>query len=473
MSLRTQLAVLTGILVAATVIVVSLVAYYATRDRLRTQVDNTLVTRSQQVGDAASLPDRGPGGGGPGGGQGDNENPPDPFGALDVYFQVIDARGTIVRAPAGQQKSIEVTSADIQVANGTKRSSMHDGTASDGEHVRVLTSAGQRGEAVQVARSLTEVDRSLSGLRRILFGVGGAGIVLGALAGLLVAQRALGPVKRLREAAEHVASTEDLTASIEVRRNDEIGKLAQSFNGMLAALHESRLQQRQLVADASHELRTPLTSLRTNIEVLARSDDMEAGERQELLRDVTFEMHELSKLITELVDLASEHRPDAQSFEDVRLDEMAARLVERASRRTGMRIELDAKPALVVGNYNLLERAAGNLIDNACKWSAPDEPIDVHVADGRFEVRDRGPGIALEDRPHVFERFYRAESARSKPGSGLGLAMVKQIVDVHGGRVWTEAPADGPGAVVGFALSPVTIDEGAPIPDTQASNPAL
>ena len=228
-----------------------------------------------------------------------------------------------------------------------------------------------------------------------------------------------------------------------MRRSDEIGKLAQSFNDMLGALHESRLQQRQLVADASHELRTPLTSLRTNIEVLARADNMEAGERQELLRDVTFEMHELSKLITELVDLASEQRPDAQSFEDVRLDELAAPLVERASRRSGLRIELDAKPTLVVGNYGLLERAAGNLIDNACKWSPPDAAIEVRVGDGRFEVRDHGPGIAPEDRPHVFERFYRAESARSKPGSGLGLAMVKQIVDAHGGSVWAEAPADG------------------------------
>ena len=226
---------------------------------------------------------------------------------------------------------------------------------------------------------------------------------------------------------------------------------------MLGALHESRLQQRQLVADASHELRTPLTSLRTNIEFLMRADDLPDGERRDLLRDVRSELEELTKIVQELVELASEQRPDVQSFEDVRLDQLAASVVERAGRRSSISVNLHATPTLVVGNYGLLERAAGNLVDNALKWSAADAPIDVSVADGMFTVRDRGPGISDADRPHVFDRFYRADAARGKPGSGLGLAIVKQIIDAHGGRVWIE-PAAGGGTSAGFALQPVAIE---------------
>ncbi|HYM16657.1 MAG TPA: HAMP domain-containing sensor histidine kinase [Dehalococcoidia bacterium] len=461
MSLRTQLAVLAGLLVAVAVVAVSLAAYYAARDRLRAQVDNTLLARAAQVGDAPGLPRPA--------GDGDHGRapPPDPFGVADTFFQVIDASGTITGAPATQQIVIPVASQDLAVARGASARVLHDATTAKGVHLRVLTSPGQPGHAVQIARTLAEVDASLSGLRRILFGVGAIGVLLAGGAGLLLAQRTVRPVAKLTAAAEHVASTQDLTASIEVRRKDEIGRLALSFNAMLYALNESRTQQRQLVADASHELRTPLTSLRTNIEVLLGSGGLPEAERQALLDDVAFEMDELTKLIAELVDLASEQRPDALSFEDVRLDELAAQIVERAARRSGLRIELAAEPALVEGQYGLLERAAGNLIDNACKWSPQDAPIEVRVAGGRFEVRDHGPGIAPKDLPHVFDRFYRADTARSKPGSGLGLAIVKQIIDVHGGKVWVESAPDGTGTVAGFELPSIPIDAAPSAPPLQ------
>jgi len=282
-----------------------------------------------------------------------------------------------------------------------------------------------------------------------------------------VAQRSLRPVAKLTAAAEHVAKTQELDARIDVRRTDEIGRLARSFNEMLDALQESRRQQHQLVTDASHELRTPLTSLRTNIEVLQRSDGMPEDERRALLRDVTFELEELTKVVAELVELASDKRTDSREFEDVRLDRLAAAVVERAARRSGLSITLDAQPTLVVGSYGLLERAAGNLVDNACKWSPAGGSIEVSVADGAFRVCDHGPGIAAEDAPHVFDRFYRADAARSKPGSGLGLAIVKQIIEAHGGTAWVEAAAGG-GTVAAFRLAPVvmeTVGEVAPARD--------
>jgi len=461
MSLRTQLTLLTAVSVALAVVAVSLAAYFAARDRLLGQIDQTLHSRAEAIENGRGLPR--PGGGEPEG----VPRPRDPFGQTDTFFQVINISGNVVAAPAGQQGKIPVNDEDIAVAKGTQDAYMHDVTSGD-LHLRVLTSPGQSGEAVQIARSLNEVDASLADLRNILFAVSGGGVLLAAIVGLIVARRSLRPVARLTAAAEHVAATQNLEAQIEVHRNDEIGRLASSFNEMLQALHESRLQQRQLVTDASHELRTPLTSLRTNIEVLARGGDMGDAERSELLRDVTFELEELTKVVTELVELASDTRTEAQTHEDVRLDQLAASIVERFARRTGLRIELYARPTLVVGNHGLLERAAGNLIDNACKWSAPGSPVEVTVADGVLSVRDHGPGIADVDRPHVFNRFYRAEAARGKPGSGLGLAIVKQIVEAHHGTVTVE-PAPGGGTIATITLPAIAMDDA---PEASSAPPA-
>jgi len=463
MSLRTQLALLTAISVAAAVIVVSLVAYFATRNRLMNEVDDSLQSRSLVVADARGLPRHGPE-------PGSDADPGlvmrDPFGETDLFFQVIDSTGAILRAPDYQEVQIPVSDDAKAVAAGNEGPYIAEANA-DGIHVRVLTSPGGPGEAVQIARSLQEIDASLAGLQRVLLVVSGAGIAVAAVFGLLVAQRSLRPVAKLTAAAEHVAKTQELDARIDVRRTDEIGRLARSFNEMLDALQESRRQQHQLVTDASHELRTPLTSLRTNIEVLQRSDGMPEDERRALLRDVTFELEELTKVVAELVELASDKRTDSREFEDVRLDRLAAAVVERAARRSGLSITLDAQPTLVVGSYGLLERAAGNLVDNACKWSPAGGSIEVSVADGAFRVCDHGPGIAAEDAPHVFDRFYRADAARSKPGSGLGLAIVKQIIEAHGGTAWVEAAAGG-GTVAAFRLAPVvmeTVGEVAPARD--------
>jgi two-component system sensor histidine kinase MprB len=451
-SLRAQLALLSAFSVAIAVVAVSLVAYFAARDRLRSEVDDALRARVATVADARDLPRRNEPG------RPDGQPPPrDPFGQTDTFFQVIDTAGNVVAEPLSQQIDIPASAADIAVANGNHAAYLRDVTT-NGVHLRLITTPGQQGQAVQIARSLAEVDSSLDGLRTVLFGVSGAGIAIAAVFGLVVAQRALRPVARLTAAAEHVAATQDLEATIDVRRNDEIGRLARSFNAMLEALHESRVQQRQLVSDASHELRTPLTSLRTNIEVLARNDDLPAAERTALLRDVTFELEELTKVVTELVELASDTRAEMDVHEDVRLDQLAAALVERAARRSGLRIELTATPTLVVGNYGLLERAAANLVDNACKWSPPGRAIEVSVADGIFRVRDHGPGIAGGDLPHIFDRFYRADAARSKPGSGLGLAIVKQIVEAHDGAVTVEPAPGGDGTVATITLPAIAME---------------
>ena len=190
---------------------------------------------------------------------------------------------------------------------------------------------------------------------------------------------------------------------------------------MLGALESSRDAQRQLVADASHELRTPLTSIRANVELLERARDMPPGERAEVLGAVRGQLEDLTVLVGDLVDLARPGEREAEPREELRLDEVVADAVERARRHApATRFALTAEPCMVSGSRGRLARAIGNLLDNAIKWSPPGGPVEVSVAAGEVTVRDQGPGIGVDDLPHVFDRFYRAPAARGLPGSGLG-----------------------------------------------------
>ena len=262
-------------------------------------------------------------------------------------------------------------------------------------------------------------------------------------------------MRRLTATTEAVTETRDLSQRIEPTGTDELGRLATSFNTMLGALEESSRAQRQLVADASHELRTPLTSLRTNIEVLARGNELAPVERERLLADVVEQIGEMTALIGELIELARASRPDAvaEPPADVRLDLLTADAVERTRRnRPNVEFETDLHESLVHGPPSSIERAVANLLDNAAKWSPPGAAVEVAVHDGEVAVRDHGPGIAEEDLPYVFDRFYRSRDARGMPGSGLGLAIVKQVAEAHGGSVVAEQPPDG-GTVMRLRLN--------------------
>jgi two-component system sensor histidine kinase MprB len=306
--------------------------------------------------------------------------------------------------------------------------------------------------AVQVARPLTEVDHSLSRIRLYLILIAAGGIAVAVGLGLAVSGAALAPVRRLTDTTERVTETGDLSERIDVSGQDELGRLAGSFNTMLAALEESSRAQRQLVADASHELRTPLTSLRTNVEVLARGNTLPAGERERLLEDVVDQTGEMTALIAELIELARGQQHEERA-EDVRLDVIAADAVERTRRnRPSVTFTTDLEESTVHGAPSNIDRAVSNLLDNAAKWSPPGGQVEVVVREGEVTVRDHGPGIADEDLPYVFDRFYRASSARGLPGSGLGLAIVKQVAEAHGGTVVAERP-DGGGTLMRLRLN--------------------
>ena len=316
----------------------------------------------------------------------------------------------------------------------------------------------------QIGRSLVETDNALHELRLVLLLTAAGGAAVAAVLGLVVARTALRPVKRLTGAAEHVAETQDLGASIPVERRDELGRLAESFNEMLAALGASRDQQQQLVADASHELRTPLTSLRTNIEVLAKIRELPEADRQALLADVTAQLEEMGALVNDLVELAREERVHlTQDTTDVRLDQLVTAAVERARRHAPSLTFLAAtEPCLVQGQRPMLERALANLLDNASKWSPVAGTVEVtQTATGEVTVRDHGPGVPADARDRIFDRFYRAPGARSMPGSGLGLAIVSRVVDAHHGSVVAE---DAPGGGTIMRVSLPVVEVGRPEP---------
>ena len=417
MSLRVRLILAATIAVAVAVVFVAAGAYVLTRHELYSQVDSSLRQ------DALSLR------GGPRPG---------------VAVQIIDPSGDILAAPLGGQ--LPVTDADRAVAAGNRDSSYSD-TTLDGTHLRVYTVAAAGGGAAQLAVSLYTVDHTLKALAVLLLLLGLGGIAVASVLGLVVARAALMPVDRLTADAERVARTMDLSQSIEVEGADEIARLGNALNTLLATVDQSQTAQRRLVADASHELRTPLTSMRTNLELLARShQEMSEEERTAILSDLVAQAAELSQLVNQLVDLEREPL-GTEPLGEVAFDEVVGAALTRARLHSpSLQFVAHLEPTVVVGHAGVLERAVANLLDNAAKWSPPGAEIEVNLVGGTLSVRDHGPGIDPADASHVFERFYRSARARALPGSGLGLSIVRQAAEDHGGQAWV-LPAPGGGTI--------------------------
>jgi two-component system, OmpR family, sensor histidine kinase MprB len=470
MSLRSRIGLLVAVVVGTAIVAVSAAGWLAVRQRLIDDVDRSLQARAALVVESPevrllSLPERRPPRLDPDRPRPDRQRagrggPRDPFGAIGTYFQVIDADGSVLAQPGTGAIDLPVSTRDQQVAEAGRAGLLRDVDV-DGEHLRMLTVPAGSGVAVQVATSLAELDRTLTRLGRTMALVGAAGLAVAVGAGVVITRRVLAPVSRLTDAAERVASTQDLSATIDASGNDEVGRLAESFNAMLRALADARDQQRQLVADASHELRTPLTALRTNMEVLSRAaerGELDQAWARSLMDDAHEELVALSHLVAEIVELATDaHQVDVEMV-PLRLDMLVTAVADRMARRTGRAVEVTASPCTIEGSPPLLERAVTNLVDNAAKWSPADTPIEVTVGDGRVEVRDHGIGIAPEDRPRIFDRFYRSADSAGVPGSGLGLAIVRQVVERHGGEVFADE-APGGGAVVEFSLPVAANDD--------------
>ncbi|MFJ4711647.1 ATP-binding protein [Streptomyces sp. NPDC088785] len=458
--LRSRLALLVAVAVAAAVAAVAVTCWFITRTQLYAQMDRELhnqvgslsqSSRQQQFGliNCTAL-------------TGQPKDLPGPT------IQVISSDGGACTWRG--VSAIPAQPSDVAVANGDADDALHTTDAENGAAMRVLTVPVVDGDhnrvvgtAISIASPLDEVTEPLATLAWVLLAVGGIGVVGATAAGLWIARTGLRPVDQLTDAVEHVAATEDLTVRIPVEGDDEIARLSASFNSMAASLASSRELQQQLIADAGHELRTPLTSMRTNIELLTRSEEtgraIPPDDRKALMASVKAQMTELAALIGDLQELSRSGLTGTEGpLKVVSLHETARQALERARLRgPELKILAELAPWYVRAEPAALERAIINLLDNAVKFSPPGATVEVHLMRGVLTVRDHGPGIPADELPHVFDRFWRSPTARALPGSGLGLSIVARTVEGYGGEV-TLAAADGGGTVATMRLP------GAPTP---------
>ena len=406
MSFRQRITLLTALAIALTVAGSSLAVWLVAKHELYAQLDQTLSFQASSTG---------------------------PYGGR--LTEVIHPDGETTGLP------LPVSQRALTVANGNA-SDYYTNTKLGGVRFRELVIPTQPAGAILTIAPLQPTRHALTRIRFWIFLLSGIGIGIAAALAAAVATAVLRPVRRLTAAAENVAATGDLAERVDVHSDDELGRLATRFNAMLAALEKSVGAQRRLVADASHELRTPLTAIRTNVDLL-REGKLPAGEAEHALRESSVELDALTRLVADLVELARGEERKLR-LEEVHLDDLVAATVERAQARAPHVTFVTAlSPTQVQADPVLLERAVTNLLDNAVKYSPEGAPIEVSVRGGEVIVTDHGPGIADEDLPRVFDRFYRAATARSKPGAGLGLAIVREAAEAHGGRATAESSATG------------------------------
>ncbi len=427
MTFRARLVLATTVAVVVAVLAASLGAFLVARNTLLQAADNSLTTAAQRVlagGEIGST--------------------------TATLGQVIDTSGAVVSG-GGLPVTGEVRLVAVGLAPAFFATVVVDGNQMRElvEHLPPGTQVESGilidGGALQIA-TLLNARSELKTLGLLLGVVALVGVLLAVVLGWLVARTALVPLNSLTDSVEDVAETTDVSRRLSPGGADELGRLRRTFNRLLEALESSRRAQSQLVLDASHELRTPLTSLRTNLEVIRRVDELSVEDRSVLIDDVLVQLQELTDLVGDLAELARGDQEPAPS-EPLRLDLLvhdAVAVQNTHGRSREVNFELEAEPCWVEGHADRLSRAVGNLLDNARKWSPPGQSVSVLCKAGKVVVHDHGPGIAEEDLPHIFDRFYRSPAARGLPGSGLGLAIVAQVVRAEGGTITAENdPAGG------------------------------
>ncbi|MFI7059702.1 sensor histidine kinase [Kribbella sp. NPDC050124] len=467
LSLHARVTLLAAVAVGLAVAIVSIAAYITVRQQMYQNLDDSLIDRAgaaAQKGVLTNLSNL-------------ERVPSDALGLSDIRVGMVGADGQTFGARNSLLPPIGPAELEVAKNQGNEASLRTVGVRNGGSHFRVVAVPARycplgadceddpglyQPAALVVAQSLGSIDRTLHNLGVVLWAFGLIGVIGAALAGNAIARSGLRPLARLTRAAEHVARTEDLKP-IPVSGSDEISRLAVAFNAMLAALARSQDRQRRLVGDAGHELRTPLTSVRTNLDLLAQADKrggLRPEDRQQLLDDVRAQMDELTTLIGDLTELARD-TPQVRNAELIELQNVVEDAVMKVRRRApGLEWDVQLTPFPVWGDERLLGRAVTNLLDNAAKYSIPEDTavradgqpvgrVTVRLQDGVLTVTDSGPGIAEADLPHVFERFYRSSEARSRPGSGLGLAIVKHAAEQHGGMIYAR---NAPGAGAQFTL---------------------
>lgn len=441
MNLRARYVAITAMLVFVIATAMSVGAYRIATDQLEKQVKSSLNQRAVSTIQAINRPRR---------------DINDFFGngpldraisqtEIDSITQIIDSSGILHKRRDLPDLPYESA---IKALRENPNSAYYSSISLENHEFRMLSVTSPDGSIIQVAKDTQILVDAQNGMRTYLPLFAAIAVLISGAFAWLFASRVTRPIEELAATAESIAATQDLNRNIEVTGNDEVAQLARSFNTMLLALRNSSERQRRLVQDASHELRTPLTSLRANAEILERAS-LSDEDRASILADMKAEVDELAELSVELSALATDQRA-AEDPISVDLLDVVSDIAARASRRTTVEVTVHSTDDTIISaRPHQLERAISNLVDNAIKFSSGTSAVEIHVGSKRVEVRDHGPGISDEDKPHVFDRFYRATSTRSMPGSGLGLAIVSQFADDNDANAYVLDNAGG-GAIVGL-----------------------
>jgi two-component system, OmpR family, sensor kinase len=480
LSLRTRLTLWYGALLALTLLGFSAFLYLLLQQSLANSVDQRLTVRADQIRREVSAS------------IGNSLQPEDvaprqlestlgEFVEPGIYVQLLDGRGRVVAAPpnlAGGE--LPVPDSSREAISGDERNFDKVPVASGDANVRLLTvPIHQTGTedvigAVQVGESLAPLENTMAAVERLLLVTGLGALMLAVIVGWLLTRRALSPVTRITATARHIASTGDYRQRLHVTpprvgRGDELFFLAATFNDMIARLEHVLESQRRLLADTSHELRNPITIIRGNLALLRREGVAEQTRREAVL-EAEEESARMGRLVGDLLLLARADTGEPPSLRRQTLDlaEVVSEVIEQARPGAGPRsISLSIDGACWVdGDRDRLKQLVANLVENAVRYTQATGRIDVHLS-GRLQhparaarsrserasdmsaplvtltIKDSGIGISPTDLPHVFERFYRADKARSRAsgGTGLGLSIAEFIAHAHGGRI--AASSDG------------------------------
>lgn len=485
LSLRTRLTLWYGALLALTLLAFSAFLYFTLQQSLATSMDTRLGVRADgirrevgaSIGNLLQPEDVEPG---------NLESTLSEFTEPGTYVQLLNSKGAVVAAPPNLLGGeLPVPPSSRGAITGGQRLYVTVPVASGEAQVRLLTEpiyAAGSGDvigAVQVAESLTPFENTMSAVARLLLTAGAAALILAVVVGWSITRSALSPLARITETARHIASTGDYRQRLHVSQprtpgRDELFLLAATFNDMIARLEHMLESQRRLLADTSHELRNPITIIRGNLALLRHEgSSVPEATRREAILEAEDEAARMGRLVGDLLLLARADSGESPSLQrdEVDLSQLASEVVERVrpqARSRDLRLSA-ATECIVRGDRDRLRQLLLNLLENAIRYTPPDGHIAVSVegvpaarpvqhrralarsrsaragSEGAdmavVTVRDSGIGIPASDLPHVFERFYRADKARSRAqgGTGLGLSIADYIVQAHGGTIGADS----------------------------------
>lgn len=339
-------------------------------------------------------------------------------------------------------------------------------------HSMPLSDSARTVGYVQSAVSLDRSNRTIARFRLLLIITVAAGLVVATVGSLVTAGRALRPLAEITETARAIALSHGFGRRLDlIRQNDELGELARTFNEMLASLEEAYQAQRRFVDNAAHELRVPLTSIIGNLELLDRAQDLPAAEQSEVIADVRAEAGRLGRMVNELLTLARADAGLRLARQPVDMDRLVVDVLRQAG-PLAYDVYLSIAPLAPVsveGDADRLRQLLMILIENALHYTPPGGKVTVALrargGEAQLTVADTGVGIAPEDLPRIFDRFYRADPARARAasGSGLGLAIAKWIAESHDGRIEVESqPGTGSTFIVTLPVAHVRRPQASP-----------